>query len=95
MQVSVSRRLGLVALWIATGTAAAQGQSAPAAPPSAATGRPGAVATPADDVDWFSLGAVAVCRDGAFVHGRADVHICAEHGGLHKWLQGSDQDLIR
>ena len=98
MHRSMFRRL-LTALSMAALLAATPGraETAPsAASPPATPSSPASATTPAsdDDVDWLSIGAVAECRDGTFLHGSPSVHACAEHGGVRRWLRTHEQDLI-
>jgi hypothetical protein len=90
MHEPASLRLTLAAMLALASVTPAGAQTAPSATPP-----PAIDPAASDDVDWFGLGAIAECRDGAFVHGKPGARACADHGGIRRWLAGYDQDLIR
>ena len=99
MQRSMFRQL-LAALSVTTllGVGPGLAQTTPGTAPSPAASTSPASSTapaPEDDVDWFSIGATAECRDGTFFHGAPEAHACVEHGGVRRWLRTHEQDLIR
>lgn len=100
MLLAISPRAFLIILSAFAFTAAnlAEGQTAPAAsPPAASPATPSSPSRvePPDELQYSAVGASAQCNDGTFFHGNVDTQSCAEHRGIRKLLQGRGQDLIR
>jgi len=100
MRVPVSQGLPLVALYTVAliGAIPGHAQTTPTAAPSAVTPtNPISPAKPTspEELQWSALGATAQCRDGTFFHDRPSARMCADHGGVRKWMPGGEQALIR
>lgn len=47
------------------------------------------------ELPWNARFATAQCRDGFLVFDPPSLEMCADHGGIHRWLPGRQQPLIR
>jgi hypothetical protein len=102
MRVSLSQGLVVVLITVASIEAIpGHAQTAPATAPSTTVPTsPTSAAKPAEPegLQWSSLGATAQCQDGTYFHGVPSGHsesMCADHGGVRKWLRAREQPLIR
>jgi large subunit ribosomal protein L22e/Meckel syndrome type 1 protein len=68
--------------------AVTKAQPSTARPVPPAKARPASKSAPAASADDHNpVGAIAMCKDGAYSHAKEHVGACSRHGGVAKWLR--------